>query len=153
MDEDTWMRIWSLVTFIWTVFFMIVFPIIVLVGLYSLTKALEELSRKHDQTATQVATLIGLVSQGLPSLAPAPATPFEQPPVAAIVAGSVLERALADPETRKVALSMRRVYGLAVAVDVVKRRAAELGLGELEVTEDELGAALQSESVEAPATE
>jgi hypothetical protein len=149
MDEDAWMRIWSLVVFIWTVF-SIIFPIIVLAALYSLNKTLEALSRKHDQTANQIAELANVVTQSLPKPAPVQTASFEQPPVPAIVAGSALEQILADPETRKVAGSMRRVYGLPVAVDVVKRRAVELGLGDVEVTEDELDAALQSESVEAP---
>lgn len=152
MGEDVWATLWSLVTFIWAVF-SIAFPFIVLAALYSLTKALEELSRKHEQTATQVNKLVRLVSQSLPSPEPAPAMSFEQPPVAAVVEGSVLEQVLADPQTRKEALSMRRVYGWSVAVSVVKRKAVELGFGELEVTEDALSAALSSELPELPPTE
>jgi len=152
MDDGSWARLWSLAAFVWTILFTIVFPIVVLVALYTLNKALEELGRKHDQTAAQVNKLVDLVRQSLPSPEPAPALSFEQPPVAALVEGSALQRVLADPETRKVALSMRRVYGWSVAVSVVKRKAVELGLGELEVTEDELSAALQSELPALPPT-
>lgn len=153
MDDGAWLRIWGFVAFVWTVF-SIIFPFIVLAALYSMNKALTELARKHDQMATQIAQLARSVEKSLPTPAPAPpiAASFEQPPVTEIVAGSVLGQVLADPETRKVALSMRRVYGTTVAVDVVKRKAVELGLGELQITEDELNAALQAELPALPPT-
>ena len=49
-----------------------------------------------------------------------------------------LSELLSDPEIAREARDIRRIYGREVCVSFLKRRASELGMGEIDVTEDDL---------------
>lgn len=142
--------LWGFLGIVWMVF-QFAFPFIVLGLLFAMHSRIEELTKLQAQVANQIAELARTVTPpASPTFEVLPANPTTDLAALLPAEGSPLARLLADPQTRKEALSMRRVYGWSVAVSLVKRKAVELGLGELDVTEDELRAALQSDLPQPP---